>query len=114
MGGGFGGEHAGGEPWQGSAAPGGIGGAHLSGLGATRSTAPALAATTMETTALAAITMDAAALAELHRRHLRLLPGYDDYGYDNFGDYANDGACFQYRHVHTAAGWRWRQVWICN
>jgi hypothetical protein len=41
-------------------------------------------------------------------------PGYDDYSYDNFGDYADDGACFQYRHVHTAAGWRWRQVWVCN
>jgi hypothetical protein len=41
-------------------------------------------------------------------------PSYDDYGYDNFGDYANNGACFQYRHIHTAAGWRWRQVWVCN
>ena len=38
-------------------------------------------------------------------------PGYDDYGYDN---YADDGACFQYQHIHTAAGWRWRQVWVCN
>jgi hypothetical protein len=35
-------------------------------------------------------------------------PGYDDYGY------ADDGACFQYRHVHTTAGWRWRQIWVCN
>jgi hypothetical protein len=40
-------------------------------------------------------------------------PSYDDYG-DNFGDYVNDDACLQYRHVHTAAGWRWRQVWVCN
>ena len=38
-------------------------------------------------------------------------PGYDDYGY---GDYTDDGACFQYRHIHTAAGWRWRQIWVCN
>jgi hypothetical protein len=29
-------------------------------------------------------------------------------------DYAGDGACFQYRNVHTPAGWQWRQVWICN
>ena len=44
-------------------------------------------------------------------------PGYDDYGYFSSYDddgYANDGACFQYRHVHTAAGWRWRQVRVCN
>jgi hypothetical protein len=41
-------------------------------------------------------------------------PSYDDYGYDNFGDYDNNGACFQYQHIHTAAGWRWRQVWVCN
>jgi hypothetical protein len=42
------------------------------------------------------------------------LPGYGDYGYSDFGDYADDGACFQYQHIHTAAGWRWRQVWVCN
>jgi hypothetical protein len=41
-------------------------------------------------------------------------PSYDDYGYADSGDYTIDGACFQYRHVHTAAGWRWRQVWVCN
>ena len=29
-------------------------------------------------------------------------------------DYAGDNACFQYRHVHTTSGWRWRQVWVCN
>jgi hypothetical protein len=42
-------------------------------------------------------------------------PGYyyDDYGY-GLGDYAGDSACFQYRHVHTTAGWQWRQVWVCN
>jgi hypothetical protein len=44
-------------------------------------------------------------------------PSYDDYGYfptyDDYG-YADDGACFQYRHVHTTAGWRWRQVRVCN
>jgi hypothetical protein len=42
-------------------------------------------------------------------------PGYyyDDYGY-GLDDYAGDSACFQYRHVHTPAGWQWRQVWICN
>jgi hypothetical protein len=38
-------------------------------------------------------------------------PSYDDFGYD---DYADNGACFQHRHIHTAAGWRWRQVWVCN
>jgi hypothetical protein len=41
-------------------------------------------------------------------------PSYDDYGYADSGDYADDGACFQYRHIHTAAGWRWHQVWVCN
>jgi hypothetical protein len=41
-------------------------------------------------------------------------PSYDDYGYADFGDYTDDGACLQYRHVHTSAGWRWRQVWVCN
>jgi hypothetical protein len=40
-------------------------------------------------------------------------PSYD-YGYADSGDYADDGACFQYQHIHTAAGWRWRQVWVCN
>jgi hypothetical protein len=41
-------------------------------------------------------------------------PSYDDYSYADFGDYNDNGACFQYRHIHTAAGWRWRQVWVCN
>jgi hypothetical protein len=41
-------------------------------------------------------------------------PSYDDYGYADSSDYADDGACFQYRHVHTTAGWRWRQVRVCN
>jgi hypothetical protein len=107
-GGGFGGEHAGGSPM------GGLGGAHMGRLGGTES--------------------HGARLGGDHDGHNRFggdhdgrrrfggdffgtygyFPSYDDYGYDNFGDYANDGACFQYRHVHTAAGWRWRQVWVCN
>jgi hypothetical protein len=51
------------------------------------------------------------------RERFVVVPGYDDY-YDNYdyglGDYAGDSACFQYRHVHTTAGWQWRQVWVCN
>jgi hypothetical protein len=40
---------------------------------------------------------------------------YDDYGYSPYDDYgyADNGACWQYQHVHTKAGWRWRQVWAC-
>jgi hypothetical protein len=41
-------------------------------------------------------------------------PSYDDYGYPDSGDYGDDDACLQYRHVHITAGWRWRQVWVCN
>src|SRR4029077_2650292 len=51
------------------------------------------------------------------RNRFVVVPGYDDY-YDDYdyglGDYAGDSACFQYRHVHTTAGWQWRQVWVCN
>jgi hypothetical protein len=46
-----------------------------------------------------------------------VVPLYDDYNDDydyGLGDYAGDGACFQYRHVHITAGWQWRQVWVCN
>jgi hypothetical protein len=47
------------------------------------------------------------------------VPGYDDFGYsdyeyDGLGDYAGDTACFEYQQVYTTAGWRWRQVWVCN
>ena len=50
------------------------------------------------------------------RERFVVVPGYDDYyDYDyGVGDYAGDSACFQYRHVHTTAGWQWRQVWVCN
>jgi hypothetical protein len=43
------------------------------------------------------------------------VPGYyyEDYGY-GLDDYAGDNGCFQYRHVYTASGWQWRQVWVCN
>ena len=41
-------------------------------------------------------------------------PSYDDYSYADYGDYTYDGTCLQYRHVHTTAGWRWRQVRVCN
>jgi hypothetical protein len=57
----------------------------------------------------------------LHDRHHHFherfvgVPGYyyDDYGY-GLDDYADNNACFQYRHVYTTSGWQWRQVWICN
>jgi hypothetical protein len=118
MGGGFGGEHAGGSPM------GGLGGTHLGGLGGTES----------HGTRFGGDHDGDRRLGGDHDGHHRFggdhdgrhrfggdfigtygyFPGYDYYSYDNFGDYANDGACFQYRHVHTAAGWRWRQVWVCN
>jgi hypothetical protein len=41
-------------------------------------------------------------------------PDYSDYGYDGLGYYTGDTACFQYQHVYTTAGWRWRHVWACN
>ncbi len=99
MGSGFGGQHAGGSP------TGGIGGAHLGGLGGTE--------------------LHGTRFGGDHDGRRRFggdfiggtygyFPSYDDYGYDNFGDYANNDACFQYQHIHTATGWRWRQVWVCN
>jgi len=50
------------------------------------------------------------------RERFVVVPGYDDYYDYDYGvsDYAGDSACFQYRHVHTTAGWQWRQVWVCN
>jgi hypothetical protein len=97
MGGGFGGGHIGGGSL------GGFGGAHMGSLGGGQFHGPRLGG----------------GFDDGHHRFrgafrggtFGYFPGYDDYGY---GDYADDGACFQYRHVHTAAGWRWRQVWVCN
>jgi hypothetical protein len=47
-----------------------------------------------------------------HHGRIVVVPGYGDY--DDEYDYAGNSACFQYRNVHTTAGWRWRQVWVCN
>ena len=119
MGGGFGGEHAGGSPM------GGLGAAHMGGLGGIESRGTRFGGGSYDGHARFGGDHDGHHHFDRdHDGHHRFgraffgtygyFPSYDDYGYDNFGDYANDGACLQYRHVHTAAGWRWRQVWVCN
>jgi hypothetical protein len=126
MGGGFGGEHAGGSPVGGLGGPtGGIGGARLGGLGGTESHGTRFGGDHDGDHHFGGDHDGRNRFGGDHDGRRRFggdfiggafgyFPSYDDYGYDNFGDYANNGACFQYRHVHTAAGWRWRQVWVCN
>ena len=110
IGGGFGGEHAGGSPM------GGLGGARVGGLGGTESRGTRFGGGSYDGHHHSDGDHDGRRRfgGDFIGGAYGYFPGYDDYGYDNFGDYANDGACLQYRHVHTAAGWRWRQVWVCN